>query len=603
MIPPLIALAVALPTAAAARNVNVALVVDAHADGADIAPIAALTAILEKVSASSDVGMLVRVTQAKKVLPANLRKLDKAEGAKESARIFGGLHFRSKTHTLKELTNSAIDKLSQLLDTPLEGGQVIVLMASGADEDDGKALLELPYDAVAKAVVIAVGLGPKAPTALFEELAKKTGGRAYHAADAAALAALVDVLAADLTALRDGPLAPQKPPTPPKAAEKPKAGDEPKAGEPSKSKDPVKDGDKPRADHPPKDGPKPKDTGKPKDGDEPKKRADIDLKGDEKSHGSGKRKDDRKSSKADPKKGTKKGSGGDDVDLDAADDDSDAAPEADAEADAEAKPTPAKTPMWVWYAASGTGGFVFLLIVILLIRRGRRRRRERAAEAAPAPEAAGNFDASAYFGGRAAAAPAVVTARFVPLLADFDGFDLASNVGPLSLGRKAGNDIVLQHRGVSGQHAELRWADGQLVLTDRGSTNGTFVNDTRIQQQVLRAGDVIRFDAIAFRVGGETSVSGGGSQQPAAAEGGDKTMMLSADDPMFAKLREDPPAPVIEEDEPEDLDAPVAHCLRHKRRVAQGPCDGCGRPYCSECLVLVLEEELCPRCRQSRGMD
>ena len=37
---------------------------------------------------------------------------------------------------------------------------------------------------------------------------------------------------------------------------------------------------------------------------------------------------------------------------------------------------------------------------------------------------------------------------------------------------------ALDHGSVSRRHAEISYANGQYVLHDMGSTNGTFVNDT-----------------------------------------------------------------------------------------------------------------------------
>jgi len=52
----------------------------------------------------------------------------------------------------------------------------------------------------------------------------------------------------------------------------------------------------------------------------------------------------------------------------------------------------------------------------------------------------------------------------------------------ITIGRGANNDFVLAERGVSGTHARLSLlGTGELVLTDLGSTNGTFVNSRRLQ--------------------------------------------------------------------------------------------------------------------------
>lgn len=53
-------------------------------------------------------------------------------------------------------------------------------------------------------------------------------------------------------------------------------------------------------------------------------------------------------------------------------------------------------------------------------------------------------------------------------------------------------DFVLDDELVSGQHAQVRLEGGQFVLYDLASTNGTFVNNRRVQRQMLMDNDVIR---------------------------------------------------------------------------------------------------------------
>jgi len=53
-------------------------------------------------------------------------------------------------------------------------------------------------------------------------------------------------------------------------------------------------------------------------------------------------------------------------------------------------------------------------------------------------------------------------------------------VGVSTIGRAQGNDIVLNDGSMSRRHAELHWDGHQCVLTDLGSTNGTFLGGKRL---------------------------------------------------------------------------------------------------------------------------
>jgi hypothetical protein len=60
-----------------------------------------------------------------------------------------------------------------------------------------------------------------------------------------------------------------------------------------------------------------------------------------------------------------------------------------------------------------------------------------------------------------------------------------------TIGRRAHNDIVIDHIGVSGEHAAIVQAPQGLLLQDLQSTNGTYVNEQAIEQHLLQPGDVI----------------------------------------------------------------------------------------------------------------
>jgi len=64
---------------------------------------------------------------------------------------------------------------------------------------------------------------------------------------------------------------------------------------------------------------------------------------------------------------------------------------------------------------------------------------------------------------------------------------------PVVIGRENANDLVLKDPEVSRRHARITFQAGRYYVEDLGSTNGTFLNEQRIQTQTpLNHGDVIR---------------------------------------------------------------------------------------------------------------
>jgi len=62
----------------------------------------------------------------------------------------------------------------------------------------------------------------------------------------------------------------------------------------------------------------------------------------------------------------------------------------------------------------------------------------------------------------------------------------------LTIGREATNAIAINDAEVSRKHAQLVFQGGKYIITDLGSTNGTFVNGQRLTgQHVLQPGEII----------------------------------------------------------------------------------------------------------------
>jgi serine protease Do len=94
--------------------------------------------------------------------------------------------------------------------------------------------------------------------------------------------------------------------------------------------------------------------------------------------------------------------------------------------------------------------------------------------------------------------------KFTILNGERAGEKLGLGGSGIRIGRESAIcEIVLQNPKVSRLHAEVVSIDGKTLLIDRNSSNGTFVNDQKIDRRFLEDGDIIHFGgrnavAVAF---------------------------------------------------------------------------------------------------------
>lgn len=72
-----------------------------------------------------------------------------------------------------------------------------------------------------------------------------------------------------------------------------------------------------------------------------------------------------------------------------------------------------------------------------------------------------------------------------------DEFEFDSSVRSITLGRRSSNDVCIPDLSVSGTHATLSLNNGETILEDLNSTNGSYVNGSVIQRTVVHSGDEI----------------------------------------------------------------------------------------------------------------
>ena len=104
-----------------------------------------------------------------------------------------------------------------------------------------------------------------------------------------------------------------------------------------------------------------------------------------------------------------------------------------------------------------------------------------------------------------AGAPQSILGRFTILNGTRAGEKLGLGGSGIRIGRESTIcEIVLENPKVSRLHAEVVSIDGKVLLIDRNSSNGTYVNDQKIDRRFLQDGDIIYFGgrnavAVAFQ--------------------------------------------------------------------------------------------------------
>ena len=101
--------------------------------------------------------------------------------------------------------------------------------------------------------------------------------------------------------------------------------------------------------------------------------------------------------------------------------------------------------------------------------------------------------------------------RLIGVLPSGEKLEISVNQQEISIGKAVHNKVVLNDATVSGTHAALIARDGGFSIVDLGSSNGTFVNGTRITNEAwtLQHGDKLQLGKVllTFRNPAETAES------------------------------------------------------------------------------------------------
>jgi len=88
--------------------------------------------------------------------------------------------------------------------------------------------------------------------------------------------------------------------------------------------------------------------------------------------------------------------------------------------------------------------------------------------------------------------------KIVAIVDGKEGQVFSLGMGTTTLGRSPENDIHIPEERISRKHAQISFGPGGYSLYDMNSENGSYVNGTRIKEQILTDGDVILIGTTQF---------------------------------------------------------------------------------------------------------
>ena len=151
--------------------------------------------------------------------------------------------------------------------------------------------------------------------------------------------------------------------------------------------------------------------------------------------------------------------------------------------------------------------------------------------------------------------------------------------GLISLGRAPDNAVQLADPSVSGSHCRIIIEDGQAVIKDLGSSNGTYLNGMRIQESALEPGQTIRLGNLEMVFYSDAPTS--------------SLTIQAAPGPSSAPAAAQPPLSPVIFNEPK-------YCKIHLHTSAKYFCPGCRGLFCEICVtsgqVNGVVRKACRKC-------
>jgi len=138
------------------------------------------------------------------------------------------------------------------------------------------------------------------------------------------------------------------------------------------------------------------------------------------------------------------------------------------------------------------------------------------------------------------------------------------------LGRNPTNDFRVSDPSISSFHVELTVEGEQIRVRDLGSTNGTFIDEQRIKEGMLKPENTLRLGNVRFQL--------------------EEVAVLPAAHPSPPEAT---PTTAIEF---------AATCMYHPEKRGAFKCENCGAVLCHDCVTVVGQGKfeattICPVCK------
>jgi hypothetical protein len=160
--------------------------------------------------------------------------------------------------------------------------------------------------------------------------------------------------------------------------------------------------------------------------------------------------------------------------------------------------------------------------------------------------------------------------------------------GTNSIGRSEANDFTIADPSVSGNHCQITVSEGQVLVQDLGSTNGTFIHNARIENARLEHGISLRFGGVpvifysdvpttatapapALSVSRPAGLRISGTSHAAPVEAAPVVATAVAEPPPFQAM--------------EDMSTTPRFCKSHAKVHARFACPQCHQAFCELCTV------------------